>query len=253
MTEETKMRNDTCKVWFLLPLAGLLLSASAGSAAASDLWYNGDFDDSNALANVIGGVFPDARVFDDFNVTDKKGWHITSVWSNDLMNYTDATQASWSIRSGVSVGDGGTIIASGTDTMTQTSTGRSRFGTNEYSLPVSGLDIDLTSGTYWLQVTPLGAGFDFSRCTTTMGANAIGTPAGNDGNSYFTASQSGIDFRAASDYLGRRFSDFSMGVDGSVIAAPAVPEPGSPALLAGIGVFGSLCVLRRRRKNSAVV
>ncbi len=246
------MRTVPCKIWILLPLLTLLLSNTARPASASHLWYNGDFDDSNALANVIGGGFPDARVFDDFTVTDKTGWHITSLWSNDLMNYTDATQANWTIRSGVSLGNGGTIIASGTDTITQTATGRSRFGTNEYTVRVSALSIDLTSGTYWLQVTPLGSGFDYSRCSTTMGANSIGTPAGNDGNSYFTASQSGIDFRAASDYLGRRFSDFSMGVDGNVIVAPAVPEPGNVALLAGIGIVGSLSILLSRKSGDTV-
>src|SRR5213075_3089208 len=79
------------------------------------LWYNGDFDGVNGLANeentsIGGGEY--AHVYDDFIVTDSGGWNITSVFSDNLEN-TNVTGASWEIRIGLSEGNGGTLVASG--------------------------------------------------------------------------------------------------------------------------------------------
>ena len=71
-------------------LISLALFAVAGSVAASPiLWYNGDADQRNSLANEGNGFqFSDARVYDDVNVTASSGWNIDAVFSNDLVDAT---------------------------------------------------------------------------------------------------------------------------------------------------------------------
>ena len=65
------------------------------------------------------------------------GFDITSVFSDDLIS-TNVTGATWEIRTGVSAGNGGTLVASGsTATPTVTATGRSAFGFTEYQVEVA--------------------------------------------------------------------------------------------------------------------
>ncbi len=83
---------------------------------SSILWYNGDFNGVNGLANeentsIGSGEF--ASVYDDFNVPSGPGWTVTSVFSDNLSS-TNITGATWEIRQGISEGNGGTLIASGT-------------------------------------------------------------------------------------------------------------------------------------------
>ena len=122
------------------------------------LWYNGDFNGVNGLANedntsLGSGQF--ASVYDDFNVPSP-GWSVTAVFSDNLSS-TTVTGALWEIRQGVSEGNGGTLIASGmTMTPVVTPTGRSGFGFTEYMVEVTGLNVSLADGTYFLNVTPIG-------------------------------------------------------------------------------------------------
>ncbi|HEY3745015.1 MAG TPA: dockerin type I domain-containing protein [Gemmatimonadaceae bacterium] len=185
---------------------------------AGALWYNGDFDGTDGLANEQDTFAPGyAHVYDDFNVTDDAGWDVSSVYSNDLIS-TTVTGATWEIRQGVSAGNGGTVVASGmTSTPSVTPTGRDAFGFTEYMVEVSGLGVHLAPGTYFLNVTPIGD-LDGNRSfdSTTSGANCIGTPCGNDDNSFFDAPVLfGVNFGPTSDQ-GAQFHDFSMGVNGEV-------------------------------------
>ena len=148
------------------------------------LWYNGDFDFVDGLTNeqdTFAAGF--AHIFDNFDVTDGGGWDLTSVFSNDLLSPGIViTGATWEIHSGVSAGNGGTIVASGsTDSPILTPTGNSAFGFDEFTVEVP-VDVHLDSGTYWLNVTPIGNldGFSRSFDSTTSGANCVGTPCGNE-------------------------------------------------------------------------
>jgi hypothetical protein len=155
---------------------------------------------------------------------------VTAVFSDNLLS-TVVTGAVWQIREGVSVGNEGTLVAAGsTATPTVMATGRSGFGYNEFTVEATGLDFILPSGTYWLNVTPIGNGTGRSLNTTTSGTNCVGMPCGNDGNSWFLPE-------------GPIFSplDFSMGVIGTV-----VPEPATWALL-GPGLSALLIAACRRR------
>lgn len=190
----------------------------------------------NEQASTFGAAF----VYDNFTVTDPTGWIVDSLWSNDAMQITGISQASWSIRSGMSVGNGGTVVSSGIGFATQTLTGRVNpaFGFAEYTIQISGLNVYLSPGTYWLSVAPLvgsdSGGMRKSYISRTSGANAVGTPPGNDANSLFYYPSFGYNYASAFQ------ADYSMGVGGSV-----VPEPSSLLLMAG-GVL--VLVIRRLRQ-----
>jgi hypothetical protein len=215
---------------FALALAAALVlnTAVCAQAPPGSLWYNGDFNGVGYHVNGHNTSDPPDAVHDDFNVTFP-GWELTAIFSDDLLS-TVVTGAIWEIRSGCSVGNTGTLVAAGsTNTPTVTPTGRSGFGYTEYMVEVTGLNLILAPGAYWLSVTPLGNGTGHSFNTTTSGANCVGTPCGNDGQSWFD-SVGPFDTR-----------DFSMGVIGSVI-----PEPGTLTLLI-CGVGALLIAVRRRR------
>jgi hypothetical protein len=185
------------------------------------LWYNGDFNGVNALANeentsIGSGEF--ASVYDDFIVPSGPVWSVTSVFSDNLEN-TNVTGASWEIRQGISVGNGGTLVASGiTMTPVVIPTGRSGFGFTEYMIEVTGLNVSLPAGIYWLNVTPIGDGTGRSFEGTTSGANCVGTPCGNDGNSFFNSNEGGANFQGTP-------YDFSMGVNGTAGSGCGSPSP----------------------------
>jgi N-acetylneuraminic acid mutarotase len=193
------------------------------------LWYNGDYDGDatgNGLSNeenTFAAGF--SHVFDDFIVTDSGGWDITSVFSNNQMT-TNATSATFEIRQGMSAGNGGTLVASGsTDTPVITPTGRFGFGLPEFTVEVTGLSVHLDPGTYWLNVTPvdnLDGGRSFN--STTLGANCVGTPCGNDQMAFFDSTLFGFVFEPTLN-LCSQCGDFSMGVRGSVSGGTPTPTP----------------------------
>jgi hypothetical protein len=223
----------------LFVAAAFALNTTAiAQAPPGSLWYNGDFNGVNGLANERNTTISQAAVYDDFNVTAPM-WDVTAVFSDNLAN-TVITGADWEIRTGVSEGNSGTLIASGTtNSPVVTPTGRSGFGYTEYMVEVTGLNIFLPmlpSGQhYWLNVTPVGNGTGRSFNSTTSGVNCVGTPCGNDMNAFFNSTSLGTFFEGQS-------YDFSNGVIGTV-----VPEPATVALLT-FGMGALLIALRRRRR-----
>jgi len=219
-------------------LALVLTAAFALNASAVTLWYNGDFNQVNGLANERNTIVSQAAVYEDFNVTGP-GWNITSVFSDNLSS-TVISGADWEIRSGISEGNAGTLVASGTTSApVVTLTGRSGFGFLEYMVQVNGLNVTLAPGHYWLNVTPSDNGVGRSFNSTTSGTNCVGTPCGNNQNAFFNSTFFGAFFTSTGN-LGQPY-DFSNGVIGTV-----VPEPATVGLLTcGLGAL--LIAVRRRR------
>jgi len=166
----------------------------------------------------------DGIVYDDFNVTSATGWNIESIFGTFLFTAAaTSNSATWEIRSGVSVGNGGTIVASGFGPAVVTQIGTDR-GYNIEHIEISGLHFALAPGTYWVGMeptTPAGYGY----LVTTSGANAIGTPAGNDSNAFFTSTDFDVFFVDTVPLDGH---DFSLGLTGV-----AAPEPSVWMLLLG--------------------
>jgi hypothetical protein len=183
------------------------------------LWYNGDFNDVNGLANERDtslGSGQYASTYDDFNVPDADGWDVTSVFSNNLAD-TNVVGASWEIRQGITEGNGGTLIASGTTvTPNVTPTGRSGFGFTEFMVEVAGLSVHLDQGDYFLNVTPTGDLTGRSFDSTTSGANCVGTPCGDNMNAFFDSNFFGFVFTSTGNPAIGQPYDFSMGVNGTV-------------------------------------
>jgi hypothetical protein len=237
------------KKFALLSLFVVLFFAVSGFAATI-LFYGGDFNandpNANGLANetdgIVGGSPYGAATFQNFVIPDGQRWDVESLFTNNLTNFVGPQSAYWEIRSGVSEGNGGNLIASGTGNLgnnfTWTPTGRSGFGLLEYQAHVTMSSIDLGPGQYWFAVVPNDDGNNTrSFNSNTPGPNcAIGNCV--PGQEFFNSAFFGANYTNANNE--GAFNIFSSGVDGTVI-----PEPSSLIML-GSGLLGVVGVIRRR-------
>jgi PEP-CTERM motif len=233
-------------------------------ARAGILWYNGDYDNRDALANQTnvpintgtGFVINTSLVYENFVVPTGQVWTIDHLFSNNQLAFFQApTTATWSIREGVSAGNGGTVVASGDSTAALTpltQNGTFFYAGPETNVSVAITPIVLTAGTYWVAVAPDSQGFfgDQSYVETTSGQNSVGVPAGNDGNSFITNTlpsnfPGALNFAPTSSIEGAGNWDYSLGVSGTFTG---VPEPASIVLL-GAGAAVLACGTRRRLRK----
>jgi hypothetical protein len=245
-----------------MPLMAIAWAGMRSSTTRADttLWYNGDFDLNDAATNEnnvpinVGGntEVEQSLVFNKFTVGAGQKWSISSVFSNDqIAYYGTISTATWQIRSGMSSGNGGTLVASGDTSATVTQT-QAADGNNyiepEFHLTASVASVTLTAGTYWVAVAPDSAytasasdalNYYGSQAfeETTSGAKAVGTPKGNDGNSFLFNDLSGP---GNLNYVSSSL-DYSEGVVGL-----ATPEP--TGFLPAVGLAGIAWLASRRRR-----
>ncbi len=240
MTRVLQRRTLSC----LLATAALLIATNARAIESEVLWYNGDHIPQGPSIDNRGSD-QDFRVYDNFIVPTGETWSVDTVFSHNLMFRYNATltavdyefseyTADFEIRSGVSEHSGGTLLHSGNNVaMTATFRNNGQAGFKEYRIAISGLDITLPSGEYWLMVRPrdpTGNNRLRSRISGTSGTNAVGTPAGNDQNVFLTGHNfaetdgSFAFFSLPSKVVGLgsddKVVDFSMGVEGTRNSPP---------------------------------
>jgi len=245
-----------------------VLLCGPGARAGGILWYNGDPDGRDALENATnlastynGGTLYNAFVYDNFIVPTGQTWTITSVFSNiEVTNFTTPpTTATWQILSGVSAGNGGTTVAAGDGAATLTPNGFPPVNPTNVASTLSETisPVVLKAGTYWLSVAPdITSPFyfaNFAGISTTGGANAIGNPPGNDGNSFINTvglpAAIGYDFVPTSVVEGGGTWDYSLGLSGT-FTSTTIPEPSSLTLggivlcLCGLSVAGRRLIAR---------
>lgn len=199
-------------------------SNAQGTSSGVVGWYNGDWRSGIPdLDNWYVTAQQYARVYDDFVVPDG-GWTVTGVFANDMITSTGVTQASWEIRSGVSSGNPGTLVASGLSNATLTVIASLGGGEIEYQVAVNGLWLQLPAGQYWLSVTPVVT--NGSYICVTLGANAVGNPPGNDSAAFYSAT--GVPGLSSHSFMpitssgsGVTSGAVSLGV---MITAPALPR-----------------------------
>jgi len=242
------MKNFALSILFaLLAISGLSTVANAGMhcppGPSGCLFYGGDFDPNNPNANglanendaIDGGNPYGAATYQNF-VVDSSGWNVTGLFTNNLSGLNPAT-GYWEVRSGISEGNGGTLVASGTGAVTNTPTGRSGFGFTEYQNEVDGLNITLAPGTYWFAVVPQDPNNpNRSFNSNSFGLNAVGTQISND--QFFNSALFGANFTNANNE--GVFPTFSGGVEGT-----EMPEPSSIVML-GCGLIAGAGVVRHR-------
>jgi hypothetical protein len=175
------------------------------------LTYTGDTNvnspDVNGFANENTLLVPDTNDYGAFTVPTGQTWTVDGAFINtitDGYNGLDPSTSSWSINSGLSEGDGGTVVGSGTSTAsgtTFTPTGREPFGFTEYSLKIKiSPPVVLAAGTYWLNITPQCTDSGNSDCDiaqyywdNTFGLNNYSkVPPSSD--SFFNSSYFGFDY-----------------------------------------------------------
>lgn len=180
----------------------------------------------------------DEKIYDNFRLSIGSG--TTGVFGNflDLTNGT-ATTASYEIRTGVSAGNGGTLIASGSGSVHGQQTGRSAFNIIEYTYTLRFSRLNLPAGTIWFTMKLDSPNGQPSWLSVTHGTNGVGDPL-DDGNSYFSSVASDYNFAPTNMFDGRSY-DFSLGL----IGIP-VPEPATLAVLGG----GFLLLSRKRIKKA---
>ena len=105
--------------WFIGLFAAVLSLLSMSGASAQTLWYNGDDNGVDSYFSTASTGFS-GIVYDDFTVTSSGGWQVNGVFGN-FLDLGTVSNANWFIRSGVSAGNGGTVVASGTSAATVSS------------------------------------------------------------------------------------------------------------------------------------
>ena len=154
-----------------VPFSPLSTASAPPSWCKPCLWYAGDFDVNNKNANGVANektlAVSQAAVYVPFTVPQGKTWSITGVFGNMLAAYDviDPPQADWSFSKGVSDGNGGTVIKSGTSPATIELFGQGNIPEYQVMVKVKKPMVTLKAGEYWLTVVPYCTNSNDSYCS----------------------------------------------------------------------------------------
>ncbi len=214
------------RVWLLF---SALCFLAAKASADEILWYGGDADFVTAILSGYG-FGHDSNLYDDFQV-GAGGIVVTHLFGNFTVIDPDpftVGDVQYEIRSGMSAGNGGSLLAQGIIGATQIDRGRWNEH-NLYEITTDLLNILLSPGTYWMSIAPVSTQPTY--VVSTGGGTGSGAPLGN-GNAFWNAPWDNRNFASVQDVLGDwRIWDFSYGVIGTPIPAPAAILVLLPSLL----------------------
>jgi hypothetical protein len=188
----------------------------SGTRGPNLLFYGGDLDGRNGLANEFNTAVADARTFDDFRFRAPQV--VDCMFSRNLMSFYTSSANVTILGPGVAtagIPNGGLpVVYSGTALpATHTFTGNTAFGFFEVEVKVCGIGAAVAPGHYYYNVQPIGTGDPFSRSfhSTTSGANFKGAPIANH-ETYFDSPTFGAVFQDTTAQLGPGTWDFSGGL-----------------------------------------
>ncbi|HEY4100465.1 MAG TPA: PEP-CTERM sorting domain-containing protein [Gemmatimonadales bacterium] len=227
-----------------LAALSLLAGLVAAPASAQNLFFNGTPNGLDALSSDFNTGVSQSMVYDDF-VVGGSGWNVTDLYGL-FVGTVQWQGAQWEIRSGMSTGNGGTLVQSGSGAVTQTDELTSPFSLEEYQAHISGLSFFLAPGTYWMGISVVGNGTGGDFVTTTSGASGVNSNI--NGSGFWNSSFFAVDFVPTTDVASDE-TDFSYGIGGTLADVSSVPEPSTMALLAtGLVGMAGAGMKRRRRK-----
>jgi len=124
------------------------------------IFYGGDLNVSSPNAAGLSDentlLISEGQTYGNFNVPSGASVTVTGILFNVQADANfDPLTATYDVRQGVSEGDGGTDLASGSGAIQVAATGRNFLGLNEYSLAVQLAEpLVLGPGDYWFNMTP---------------------------------------------------------------------------------------------------
>jgi len=225
---------------------------------ASTAFYNGDpsllgpnggnfLDCANCRGSSVH-IFDDLTLSVDYSITDLSGaWELLTANDTNI-----PTSAYWEIRSGIGQNNSGTLITSGTSSLSTSLIPGANVqgggtGATYFRGTVSSLSINLSPGTYWMMIAPVLINNDETFLIGTNGANGVNSLL--DGQSYVTGPYwPGMQNVGAylQPFNGQSTYDFSYGALGAATA----PEPRSLGMImAGSVMLLMLCRGRRARRS----
>ncbi len=204
-------------------LAVLCLTLAALPASAQTLYDNGPINGNSSAWQITGGqVVSDSYVISPGSAGGESAF-MFGVWTPSNMTSVD-----WSFTAQQ---NGGTVFAAGTASganLTDTFLSTNQYGYNIDLITVSGLNVNLNPGTYWLNL----------QNAQTPGGDAVFW----DENSGVGCQSAGCPSQASDSAVGTIPSE-SFTINGG--SGGSTPEPGSLALF-GSGIVGTAGLLRRR-------
>lgn len=211
-----------------------VLALASIHAQAQAVFFGGDPNLKGAISSEQNTSVADSRLYEDFTLL--QATQVQGVFGNFIfVGDTPVRGLYYEIRQGVSAGNGGTLLASGTLGATLTATSfliTSDIGTQRvYTVSGSITGLSLAAGDYFLSVGVVGSGSGGALVVATDGINGVGAPLANS-IAYFDSLTFGRDFELTSSDRG-----YSIGLNGIA----AVPAP-----LAGLSF--TLGLLRRRKR-----
>ncbi|HRX84278.1 MAG TPA: PEP-CTERM sorting domain-containing protein [Phycisphaerae bacterium] len=236
-------------------LACLGLVVAISSTAKAD-WYGGDPTLTTPVPTAAFYYAPSGNThlaLENFTWTAGVGAGIVDKVGGNYFSYApgnipgNITEAYWEIRSGASVGNGGTLVASGLVTPTISPTAFTVAGE-----PVTRVTADipnflLANGNYWFGMSLKDAPVNGWFVANTQGASGIGGPLADGQTLYHVIDSSNAVVVNYVDLAGTYGGDPSNHLDISYFVNEA-PEPATAGLMA---IAGIVLLGRRGRATRA--